>query len=126
VPQDALNHHVRYAQPIQVASQAAPCRVPAVPLGKGSIPLVFVDGCLLKAIGGGRTNPLSRMKAATGRWYMLTWIATKTIRATPPIGTGGLASPFAVNRGCGVAQYCEKLAEINKPFQERACASSSE
>lgn len=44
VAKNALNHHVRHSQAIQVAPQAAPCCVPAVPLGKTAVPLVFVVG----------------------------------------------------------------------------------
>ena len=42
VTQDALNHHVWYAQAIQVAPQPATRGVPAVPLGITSIAFEFV------------------------------------------------------------------------------------
>ena len=42
VPQDSLNHHIRYSQAVQVAPKAMPGRVPAVPLRDRAIALVFV------------------------------------------------------------------------------------
>jgi Stage II sporulation protein E (SpoIIE) len=43
VPQNPLNHHVRNSESVKIASEAAPRRVPAVPLRDAAVALVNVS-----------------------------------------------------------------------------------
>jgi len=44
VTQNPLDHHLRYTQTVQIAPEAAPCRVPAMPFGDTAIPFEHVIG----------------------------------------------------------------------------------
>src|SRR2546429_186553 len=69
-----------------------PSRLPDLPLPSRDY------GGMREAIGRGRTNPRSKTKDAMARGFMPTSLARKAIRATPPIGTTGQASPRAETR----------------------------
>ena len=68
-----------------------------------------------RAIGSGRTNPCSKMKASRVRGCMRTSTGKKVIRATQPIGIVGLANPCAGSRSTGNGSALSKacLADQN-------------
>jgi hypothetical protein len=48
--EDSLNHHVRHAKAIQIASESTPRRVPSVPLSDASITLVVMIFLVIRLI----------------------------------------------------------------------------
>jgi hypothetical protein len=71
VPQDSLNHQFGHAQAVEIAPQATPASVPAVPLGKGTVALEIVPNRRCSDSGFRQTSH----RFSAGRITLLTTLA---------------------------------------------------